>query len=82
MAYIEIIPPCKATGETAEVYKHAIRMSDSQLIPKIVQIFSLHPATMKMMLRKFELTMWAGSVPRQSRELFAAAVSRFNNCHY
>ncbi|MHC4424395.1 MAG: hypothetical protein ACYSWR_06995 [Planctomycetota bacterium] len=82
MAYIEIIPPGKAIGETAEIYKQAERISDSALIPKIVQLFSLRPATMQMMLRKFELTMWAGNVPRQSRELVAATVSRFNNCHY
>ena len=82
MAYIEIISPGKATGETAEVYRQAVRTSDSKLIPKIVQLFSLRPATMQMMLRKFELTMWAGNVPRQFRELAAAAVSRFNNCHY
>jgi hypothetical protein len=82
MAYIEIISPEKANGETAEVYKQATRMSDSTLIPKIVQLFSLRSATMQMMLRKFELTMWTGNVPRQSRELVAAAVSRFNNCHY
>ena len=82
MAYIEIISPGRATGETAEVYKQAARMSDSTLIPKIVQLFSLRPATMQMMLRKFELTMWTGKVPRHFRELVAAAVSRFNNCHY
>jgi hypothetical protein len=82
MAHVETISPGKATGETAEVYKQATRMSDSALIPKIVQLFSLRPATMQMMLRKFELTMWAGNVPRQSREMVAAAVSRFNNCHY
>jgi hypothetical protein len=82
MAYIQIISPGKATGETAEVYKQSSRMSDSALIPKIVQLFSLRPASMQMMLRKFELTMWAGNVSRQSRELVAAAVSRFNNCDY
>jgi hypothetical protein len=82
MAHIEIISPGRATGETAEVYQHAVRVTKSRLIPKIVQIFSLRPATMQMMIRKFELTMWAGTVTRQSRELVAAAVSRFNNCHY
>ena len=82
MAYIETIAPRKATGETAVVYKQASRMSDSSLIPNIVQLFSLRPATMQMMLRKFELTMWAGNVPRQHRKMVAAAISRFNHCHY
>ncbi|MGD2270963.1 MAG: carboxymuconolactone decarboxylase family protein [Desulfobacterales bacterium] len=82
MAYIEIIPPGRATEETAEAYNLAVRVTQSRLIPKIVQIFSLRPATMRMMIRKFELTMWSGNVPRQFRELVAAAVSRCNNCHY
>jgi hypothetical protein len=34
------------------------------------------------MIRSWELIMWAGDEPRQDRELAAAAVSRFNNCHY
>jgi hypothetical protein len=37
---------------------------------------------MKRMIRQWELAMWKGSAPRQLRELAAAAVSRFNNCHY
>lgn len=82
MANIKIIPPGRATGDTADAYDFAVRVTKSRLIPKIVQIFSLRPATMRMMIRKFELAMWAGTAPRQFRELVAAAVSRFNNCHY
>jgi hypothetical protein len=52
------------------------------MVAKIVQIFSLRPASMKRMIRQWELAMWKGGTPRQERELAAAAVSRFNNCHY
>lgn len=82
MAFIQTIPPGKATGETREVYNYMAEVAGHDMVAKIVQIFSLRPASMKRMIRQWELTMWKGSVPRQSRELAAAAVSRFNNCHY
>ena len=82
MAFIQTITPGKATGETREVYNYMAEVAGHDMVAKIVQIFSLRPASMQRMIRQWELTMWKGSVPRQSRELVAAAVSRFNNCHY
>ena len=82
MAYIQTIPPGKATGETREAYKYMAEVAGHDMVAKIVQIFSLRPASMKRMIRQWELAMWKGDVSRQSRELAAAAVSRFNNCHY
>jgi len=82
MAFIATIPPGKATGETAEVYRYMRQVAGGGMIAKIVQMFSLRPASMRRMIRTWELTMWAGGEPRQTRELVAAAVSRFNNCHY
>jgi len=54
----------------------------SGLIAKIVQMFSLRPQSMRRMIRSWELTMWHGEEPRQNRELLAAAISRYNDCHY
>ncbi len=82
MAFIKIIPPGKATGETAEVYKYLASVTGQRIVPKIVQIFSLRPGSMRRMIRLWELGMWLGNAPRQSREMVAAAVSRFNSCHY
>ncbi len=82
MAYIKIIPPGKASGETAAVYDYMAEVGGSRMVAKIVQVFSLRPASMRRMIRQWELTMWVGNVPRRHRELVAAAVSRFNNCHY
>jgi len=82
MAFIKTIPPGKATGETREVYDYMAEVAGHDMVAKIVQFFSLRPESMKRMIRQWELAMWKGSVPRQSRELAAAAVSRFNNCHY
>ena len=82
MAFIKTISPGKATGETREVYKYMAEVAGNDMVAKIVQIFSLRPASMKRMIRQWELAMWKGATPRQERELAAAAVSRFNNCHY
>ncbi len=82
MAFIETVPPGQATGETAEVYKYMAGVSGHDRVAKIVQMFSLRPGSMKMMIRMWELAMWIGDEPRQTREMVAAAVSRFNNCHY
>ncbi|MFQ5479177.1 MAG: hypothetical protein ACE5E4_11225 [Candidatus Binatia bacterium] len=82
MAFIEIVSPARASGETAAVYDYIAEASGGGMIGKIVQMFSLRPASMRRMMRSWELTMWSGSEPRANRELVAAAVSRFNNCHY
>ena len=82
MAFIKTIPPNQATGETKEIYNYMADVVGYDRIVKIVQIFSLRPRSMKRMIRHWELAMWMGSLPRQSRETVAVAVSRFNNCHY
>ncbi len=82
MAFIKTIPPGKATGETREVYDYMAEVAGNDMVAKIVQIFSLRPVSMKRMIRQWELAMWKGDAPRQVRELAAAAVSRYNNCHY
>ena len=82
MAFIETVPPGKATGETAEVYRYMAQVAGHDMVAKIVQLFSLRPGSMRRMIRSWELSNWAGSEPRAMREMVAAAVSRFNNCHY
>ena len=80
--HIAVVPPSKASGETAEVYRMLGRVSGSGLVAKVVQVFSLRPASMRRMIRGWELAMWSGDEPRTQRELVAAAVSRLNDCHY
>jgi hypothetical protein len=63
MPFIKTIPPRKASGETAEVYEYMTEVSGSRMVAKIVQIFSLRPASMRRMIRQWELTMWVGGVP-------------------
>lgn len=82
MAFIQVVPPRKATGETALVYRYMAEVGGGNLVGKIVQIFSLRPGSMRRMIRSWELAMWMGDEPRSTRELVAAAVSRLGDCHY
>ena len=82
MAFIATVPPGKATGETAEVYRYMAEVGGHPMVGRIVQVFSLRPASMRRMIRTWELSQWMGSEPRTNRELVAAAVSRLNDCHY
>ncbi len=90
MAFIEIVAPTQATGETADVYRYMNEVGSGAsggagspgMIAKIVQMFSLRAGSMRRMIRGWELAMWFGDASRQERELAAATVSRLNNCHY
>jgi hypothetical protein len=82
VAYIEIISPAKAAGETAAVYRYMEEVGGSNRVANIVQLFSLRAASMRRMIRSWELAMWCGDEPRTNRELVAAAVSRHADCHY
>jgi alkylhydroperoxidase family enzyme len=82
VAYIETIPPAKARGETAEVYRYMREVGGAGMVANVVRLFSLRPGSMRRMIRSWELSNWMGSEPRAMRELAAAAVSRLNDCHY
>jgi alkylhydroperoxidase family enzyme len=82
MAFIATVSPRNATGETAAVYRYMAEVGGVDLVANVVRLFSLRPASMRRMIRSWELTMWTGDEPRALRELVAAAVSRLNDCHY
>jgi len=82
MAFIRIIPPKEATGETAEVYRYMAEIGGDDMVARIVQMFSLRAGSMRRMIRTWFLSMWNGDAPRTDRELIAAIVSRLNDCHY
>ena len=82
MTFIATVPPSRATGDTADAYAYAARITGHSMVARIVQLFSLRPASMRRMLRTWELSQWSGEEPRRQRELVAAAVSRVNECHY
>jgi alkylhydroperoxidase family enzyme len=83
MAFIRVIPPRVATGETAAVYRYMRDvLGGFDRAARIVQLFSLRPGSMRRMVRSWELAMWCGEEPRADRELVASVISRFNDCHY
>ena len=82
MAFIATVPPGRATGDSAAAYRDLRRLTGAPIVAKIVQLFSLRPASMRFMIRGWELGMWAGDAPRATRELVGAMVSRVNDCHY
>ncbi len=83
MPFIEIVSPSHASGEVADVYRYMGEVSGgAPQVAKIVQMFSLRAASMRRMIRSWELVMWCGDEPRDHREMVAAMVSRHNDCHY
>jgi alkylhydroperoxidase family enzyme len=92
MPFIETIAPQHAKHETAAVYQYMGQVgsgvseaTDAKLparIAQLVQLFSIKSASMRRMIRLWELAMWTGTEPRDKRELIAAVVSRLNNCGY
>jgi hypothetical protein len=82
MAFIATVTPGRATGELAATYRYMGEISGAPMVAKIVQLFSLRPASVRAMVRGWELAMWAGETPRALRELVGAMVSRLNDCHY
>lgn len=83
MAFIRVISPRAASGETAGVY-HYTRdvLGGFDRAARVVQLFSLRAGSMRRMVRSWELAMWCGVEPRANRELVAAIISRLNDCHY
>ncbi len=83
MPFIRTIPPRQARGALREAYG-TLRGVTGVAAPAagIVQLFSLHPAAVRRMVRSWQLSMWTGGAPRALRETLAAAVSRLNSCHY
>jgi alkylhydroperoxidase family enzyme len=83
MAFIRVIPPRAAAGDTAAVYRYMSEvLGGFDRAARIVQLFSLRAGSMRRMVRSWELAMWCGEEPRAERELVASMISRLNDCHY
>lgn len=82
MAWIRTPSPSRGDRELAAAYAYMREVGGSPLVGRIIRVFSLRPASMRRMIRTFELAMWSGAEPRASRELLAAVLSRLNQCVY
>jgi hypothetical protein len=82
MAWIRTVSVREGSDELRQVHACMREVAGAGRVAKVVQVFSLRPASMLRMIRSWELAMWAGSEPRATRELLAAMVSRVNQCVY
>jgi alkylhydroperoxidase family enzyme len=82
VAWIRSVPRSEGGPELAAVYDYMREVGGIGVVGNIVKLFSLRPASMRRMIRTWELAMWVGGEPRQTRELAAAVVSRINQCVY
>lgn len=86
MAWIRTVSPSSLpTGERADLvaaHRYMREVGGIGVVANIVRLFSLRPASMRRMIRTWELAMWMGEEPRANRELVAAMVSRINQCVY
>ena len=82
MAYIRTISRSEGGPELAAAHASMREVGGASMVANIVRLFSQRPASMRRMIRSWELAMWVGDEPRSTRELVAAMVSRINQCVY
>jgi hypothetical protein len=80
MARIQVIPPERSEGELRKVY--ALVRPTMPRVGKLVQICSLRPDWVRLMVENMLFTLEAGSLSRQTKEFLAVATSRAGNCLY
>lgn len=82
MAFLDNIPPSRATGRLQAIYRAAVERAGK--VFQILQVQSLNAATLQASLQLYmaTTTSQANSLPRWLRELIATAVSRRNRCVY
>lgn len=82
MAWIRTASPPEGGPELAAAFDYMREVGGIGVVANIVRIFSQRPASMRRMIRTWELAMWMGEEPRATREWIAASVSRLNQCVY
>jgi hypothetical protein len=80
MARIAVIPPSQATGELAAAYREV--QTYMPRVGRLVQICSVWPAWIRMTGRNMLVTLEAGTLSRQQKEMLAVVTSRSGGCGY
>ena len=82
MAWIDTIPPERASGALRTIYEQAVARAGK--VFQILRVQSLDAATLRasMQLYMATTTSTESPLPRWFRELIAASVSRTNHCVY
>jgi uncharacterized peroxidase-related enzyme len=81
MAWIEMIPPEKATGKLKDEFDRATRRAGR--VFNILRIQSLNADTLRASIQIYLASMYGPSgLSRAERELMATVVSWANDCFY
>ena len=79
-AFIETIPPERATGKLKELYR---RSSAGGRVDHILQAHSLVPHALDSLMLFYKRVMHGkNDLPYVEREIIAVTVSVLNRCHY
>lgn len=82
MAWIEIIPPERATGRLKRLYEAAVQRAGK--VYNVLRLQSVRPATLAASTQLYTEVMRSPESPlsRVQREMIAVVVSKTNGCHY
>jgi uncharacterized peroxidase-related enzyme len=81
VVYVPIVEESEATGAVAEMYEEVRQFVGAPIVPHIFKVLSSQPALLKSLVASFSAT-FSGAVPRPTKEIIAAWVSRLNDCTY
>jgi len=82
MAWIETVPPEKATGLLRRLYDDAVRRAGK--VFQVIRLQSRRPRVLRNSTMLYTELMFSeeSALSRAQREMIATAVSRANGCHY
>ena len=81
MAWIEVIPPDRASGDLKDEYDAATKRAGR--VANIISVMSQNPAVMKASMAFYIALMYSPSpLSRRQREMIATVVSVQNHCVY
>ncbi|MDX1501039.1 MAG: carboxymuconolactone decarboxylase family protein [Thermoanaerobaculia bacterium] len=82
MAWIETVPPERATGLLRRIYDAAVRRAGK--VYNVVRVQSLRPRVLRESMHLYLEIMHSreSGLSRGQREMLATTVSWANDCHY
>lgn len=79
---VPLIDEADATGQLAELYARAKKVTGLDFVPDMFRLVSSRPELFEAMLAGFNGVFNHGTLPRQTRELISAWTSKVNECPY
>lgn len=79
---IRIVQESEATGEIAAIYDEVRSVFGMPMVPDIVKLVSTRADFTRVLLEGYKAMFFAGTLPRQIKEMIATVVSKTNSCQY